>query len=152
MSSDGQHQTQERLALRSQLTAIAQAATWVESLAPRYGIPENVRLAIRLCLEEVLTNIVVHGYRQEPNGPIVLRLCMPRTDFAVFIVEDEAPQFDPLGTSELPSLNPSQSMRVGGQGIRFLRRFADSLDYEATPAGNRLQIGFSLTSSAKSAN
>ncbi len=34
-------------------------------------------------------------------------------------------------------------MRVGGQGIRLLRHFADLLEYEPISTGNRLRIGFS---------
>jgi hypothetical protein len=34
-------------------------------------------------------------------------------------------------------------MRVGGQGIRLLRQFADKLDYEQLPTGNPFKIGFS---------
>jgi hypothetical protein len=39
-------------------------------------------------------------------------------------------------------------MRVGDQGIRFLRELADVLEYEDMPAGNRLRIGFSAEGSA----
>jgi hypothetical protein len=34
-------------------------------------------------------------------------------------------------------------MRVGGQGIRFIREFADALEYEQLPVGNRFKMFFS---------
>jgi hypothetical protein len=37
---------------------------------------------------------------------------------------------------------------VGGQGIRLLRRFANALEYQTTPTGNRLCIGFTTDGSA----
>jgi hypothetical protein len=57
-------------------------------------------------------------------------------------MEDEAPPFNPLAGPELSALHPDEDFRIGGQGIRFLRRFANVLEYEATPAGNRLRMGF----------
>jgi anti-sigma regulatory factor (Ser/Thr protein kinase) len=127
---------------------MAKVVAWVEGLAPRYEIPVQVQHAIHLCLEEALTNVIVHGYHSEPDHSIDVELTAPRTGFVVFVVNDEAPPFNPLAVGELPSLNPDDPMRIGGQGIRFLRRFADSLGYETTPAGNRLTIGFSVSGRA----
>jgi RNA polymerase sigma factor (sigma-70 family) len=41
-----------------------------------------------------------------------------------------------------------EEITVGGQGVRLLRRFADALEYQATPTGNRLSIGFNVSGSA----
>jgi anti-sigma regulatory factor (Ser/Thr protein kinase) len=62
-------------------------------------------------------------------------------------VEDEAPSFNPLIAPELPELKPQDDIRVGGQGIRLLRRFTDALEYEPVPGGNRLRMGFSSVGS-----
>jgi hypothetical protein len=42
----------------------------------------------------------------------------------------------------------AESSGVGGQGIHFLRHFADKLEYELTPTGNRLRIAISAANSA----
>jgi anti-sigma regulatory factor (Ser/Thr protein kinase) len=47
---------------------------------------------------------------------------------------------------ELPPINLLDNIQVGGQGIRLLRRFADTLAYSSTPTGNRLTIGFAASS------
>jgi anti-sigma regulatory factor (Ser/Thr protein kinase) len=96
---------------------------------------------MNLCLEEALSNIMRHGYRSEGNRPITVYLTNPESGYLVFVVEDEAPQFNLLNQPELPPLNPF-SGQLGGQGIRLMRRFADTLDYDALPNGNRLRIGF----------
>ena len=147
MTGNGTHQIQERLVLRSRLSDIAQVAAWIEDLASRYGIPGNVEFAMKLCLEEALSNVIRHGYPGAQDRFITVRFTAPRDTYFLFIVDDEAPLFNPLAAPALPVLNSLEETRVGGQGIRFLRQFADALEYEQLPNGNRLRIGFSTAGS-----
>jgi anti-sigma regulatory factor (Ser/Thr protein kinase) len=133
-----------RLLLRSQLSDLAQLPPWIESLASRHSIPENVEYAIDLCLEEAVSNIIRHGYGNNAAGSVLVRFTMPGPDLFVFTIEDEAQPFNPLNA---PPPAPCAQVRVGGQGIHFLRRFADDLGYEPMPSGNRLKIVFSAVSS-----
>jgi serine/threonine-protein kinase RsbW len=149
MHLSDKHQTQTQLSLGARLAEVAKTSVWVERLASDFAIPLNVQLAVNLCLEEVLTNVIRHGYGGGSDASIVVHFSTPGADSFVFIVEDEAPRFNPLEAAELPAIHPSDEIRVGGQGIRFLRRFADSLEYEATPTGNRLRMGFSAASASK---
>ena len=143
MTGSIQEQFQDRLSLRGQLSEIAQVPAWIENLALRYYIPVDVQSGINLCLEEVLSNVIRHGYGNDEGGAVVVNFAVPRDGFFLFVVEDEAPHFNPLDSAELPALNSNDEARIGGQGIRFLRRFASTLEYEATPRGNRLSMGFS---------
>jgi anti-sigma regulatory factor (Ser/Thr protein kinase) len=131
----------ERLTLRSRISDLEQVAPWIDALVPRYEITEKSKFAIELCLEEALSNIIRHGYSNEPDHSLAVQLTNPRKGYLVFIVEDEAPPFNPVDSPDLPSY-PFEDDRVGGQGIRLMRRFADTLEYLSTPAGNRLSIGF----------
>lgn len=140
--ANGIDQTQDRLSLRSQLSQMSQLPAWIEGLAARHGIPADVQFAIDLCLEEALSNVIRHGYAGMDDRSVNVHFSTPRDGFFQFIIEDEAPLFNPLDAPELPALTPDGDSRIGGQGIRFLRHFADSLEYEPTPTGNRLSIGF----------
>ena len=140
-------ETPNQLALRGVLSEIARIPLWINSLASGYAIPDDVQLAINLCLEEVVSNVIRHGYCGEANRSVLIRFSNPRERYFVFTVEDEAPHFDPLIAPELPEISPRESIRIGGQGIRFLRRFTDALEYEPTPIGNRLSMGFSASKS-----
>jgi anti-sigma regulatory factor (Ser/Thr protein kinase) len=103
----------------------------------------DIQLGINLCLEEVLSNVMRHGYSNDADRTVVVNFAVPRDGFFLFIVDDDAPHFNPLDSAELPALNSNDEARIGGQGIRFLRRFASTLEYESTPNGNRLSMGFS---------
>jgi serine/threonine-protein kinase RsbW len=151
MTGTGSDQIEERLTLHSRLSDIAQLPVWIESIASRCAIPGDVQFAMDLCLEEVLVNIIRHGYGREADFPIRVCFKTARPGDYLFVVEDDAPPFDPLAAPELPALDSGGELRVGGQGIRLLRRFANTLEYEPTPTGNRLHIGFTADSSLKTA-
>jgi anti-sigma regulatory factor (Ser/Thr protein kinase) len=148
MTGNGKDTTEERLILRSRLSELARLPGWIERLASRHAISANTQFAMNLCLEEVLSNIIRHGYSGKPDHSIAVHFASPRKDYFVIIVEDDAPPFNPLAAPELPALSSLGEIRIGGQGIRLLRRFADALEYQATPTGNRLSIGFTAAGSA----
>jgi anti-sigma regulatory factor (Ser/Thr protein kinase) len=147
MTGNGKDTTGERLNLRSRMSDLAQLPPWIERLASRHLIPASTQFAMILCLEEVLSNIIRHGYSGKPDHSIAVHFARPREDYFVFVVEDEAPPFNPVDATEPPALSSLDDIQIGGQGIRLLRRFADSLEYQATPSGNRLRIGFTAAGS-----
>ncbi|MGD0965287.1 MAG: ATP-binding protein [Candidatus Acidiferrales bacterium] len=147
MTGSGAGQIQDQLALRSRLSDMTQLSPWIESLALRHAIPGNVQFAIELCLEEVVSNVIRHGYAGAENCSVVVQFAIPRSGYFEFCVEDEAPRFNPLDAPEPTALNPDDEIRVGGQGIRLMRQFANSVEYEPTPRGNRTRMGFSAVDS-----
>src|ERR1700674_5802162 len=96
MTGNSTKHTEERLALQSRLSEIAQLSPWIGRLASRHAIPGNVQFAINLCLEEAISNIICHGYGGQANRSVIVRFTMPRERHFVFVVEDEAPRFNPL--------------------------------------------------------
>ena len=133
-----------KLILRSQMADLALVPPWIESLAAEYEISASTQFALNLCLEEVLINIIRHGYAGRADRPIVIRYIYiaHESKSSVWVVDDEAPPFDPLAAESLPVEETLDGTRLGGLGIRLLRSFAATLKYEATPLGNRLIIGF----------
>lgn len=151
MSLHGKPETQDHLVLDSRLSEIARVAEWVEVLAARHCMSANIQLSINLCLEETLANVIRHGHADQPGHAITIDFALPRPAFFLFTVQDQAPLFNPLETPEKTALHPDEEFRIGGQGIRFLRRFADLLEYDALPSGNRLRMGFHEAETAASA-
>ena len=141
-------QSQDRFELDSQLVELSRVQAWIEAVADRHGVPSEARFSIQLCMEEVLANVVLHGYRQEPGHPIVIWSSTSEGTL-LFTIEDHAPPFDPLGHgAQNAPMEPAslESIQAGGNGIRLLRRFAGSLAYERLSDGNRLTIGFPISS------
>jgi serine/threonine-protein kinase RsbW len=133
----------EALILQGRISELAQLHSWIERWASQFAIPQDTQFAMNLCLEEVLSNIIRHGYSGDSDHRIAVHFDFQKGVRFTFIVDDQAPLFNPLEAPELPSIDLQNDVQLGGQGIRLLREFADTLEYRATLAGNRLTIGFS---------
>jgi anti-sigma regulatory factor (Ser/Thr protein kinase) len=133
----------DQLVMGSQLAEMERLPVWVDALAATYGIAENVKFAINLCLEEVVSNSIRHGYANKGGQFVTVRCSTPRPGYFIFTVEDDAAPFNPLELAALPTVGQQEEDQIGGQGIRLLRGFSDMLEYEAKPGGNLLRIGFS---------
>jgi serine/threonine-protein kinase RsbW len=142
MTVDGANKTSAvQLILRSQIEQLQLVPPWIEALAVEHMIPTDIQYAMNLCLEEILSNIIRHGYGGNPDHKIVVRY-VPADKFSVLVIDDEAPHFNPLTIDQRPIEETLDGTRIGGLGIRLVRGFATIVEYEPTPSGNRLTIGF----------
>jgi anti-sigma regulatory factor (Ser/Thr protein kinase) len=132
----------DRIVLRGALSETSHLSEWAQRLAARYCIDDELQFAIYLCLEEVVSNIIRHGYAPDHADPVTIEFSRPREGQLVFTIEDFAPPFNPLLAPEMPLIGAGGELPIGGRGIRLLRVFAHTLEHERTVAGNRLRIGF----------
>jgi len=124
------------ITLTGSLAAIGEAGDWLAAwLAPR-SAPADLAFAMRLCLEEALANIVMHGGRDE-SAAISASLAERKGAFILSVSDDGVP-FDPV-TAETP-----KDADVGGNGLILLRRYASAMRYERETDRNRLTLVFSL--------
>ena len=138
--------SEPRLTIQSRLEDLALLWPWVDSLAAECRIPQDTLYAMHLCLEEALSNVIRHGYQGRPGQPISIEFTQ-RPGVLEFIIEDQAPPFDPLALPETdpgPAPASIDEFPLGGLGIGFMRKFAGSLAYQRLPNGNQLSIGFPL--------
>jgi anti-sigma regulatory factor (Ser/Thr protein kinase) len=99
---------------------------------------------VDLCLTEIVTNIISHGYAQTtaPTDAVMVEFARESAQLVVQ-VEDSAVEFDPVA-HVLPQLPSSlDEARIGGSGLRLVRQFADRLDYRREGGVNRLTMIFS---------
>lgn len=145
MTENLDRKTGETFTLQSRISELTHLHSWIERLALKHAIPENIQFAMNLCLEEVLSNIIRHGYSGASNSSITVHFESQKGGSFTLTVEDQAPPFNPVDAPQLPPIDLHDEVQIGGQGIRLLREFADTLEYRATPAGNRLIIGFAAS-------
>ena len=135
----------DRIVLPAELSAMDRVPPWIEHRVREHNIDERMHFAVRLCLEEAVSNIIRHGSVGEHAVSAVAITCYRlQSGDLIFTVEDDGPHFNPLTVPPSPLVDEEGEIPVGGRGLRLLRGFADSLAYEATPSGNRLTIGFHI--------
>jgi serine/threonine-protein kinase RsbW len=99
--------------------------------------PEEV-LDTQLAVEEVITNIIVHGYRG-PGSEIHLSGHFTSNHIEIRIT-DSAPRFDPLSMPE-PDLDADiDERRIGGLGIYLVRQVMDTVSYRYENGKNVLTM------------
>jgi serine/threonine-protein kinase RsbW len=147
MIHTGTHKAEARLTLTSELAALTLVRPWIDVLALEHVIPASTVFAINLCLEEALSNVIRHGYSGEPGHHLTIDFASSAPGAVTFTVEDSAPPFEPAEPAHSIAPVSLEDLQPGGQGIRFLRRFSQSLRWEPLSHGNRLTIGFHFPAS-----
>lgn len=125
--------------LTSCLDQIAGLALAVQEWGEQQGIPSRTIDHINLMLDEIITNIVTHGYDNAPNEHIDVMLrhnknvvSMTITDWAkAFDITQVAP---PNLTTNLDERKP------GGVGIHIVRQLASKTTYERRGNMNILRL------------
>lgn len=94
---------------------------------------------VLLAVTEMVTNILVHGYKGQP-GPIEIQVGL-QGDTLVICLTDQAPPFDPTGITAPDISIPLEERPLGGMGIYLAKEFMDSMSYRYTPQGqNQLTL------------
>ncbi len=126
------------------MAGVRRVGAWVDELAILLNLSGETEYALRLCLEEAVTNIVHHAI-PEPGGAgdtgrdcVMLHLVATAGRLVVRI-EDRCGSFNPLATP-LPAPDEPAPEGEGGLGITLLRRHADEVSWEREGAVNRLTI------------
>ena len=94
---------------------------------------------MRLCLDEVVTNVVSYAFDGIPDPALTVELEVG-PEVLTAVVVDNGRAFDPLGHPLAPRLSDLETAPIGGFGIRLLRETASALRYERLGGRNRLTI------------
>jgi anti-sigma regulatory factor (Ser/Thr protein kinase) len=129
------------LRLSNDLTELARVVEAVDRFIASHGLPSTLAYAVNLALEEVLTNIITHGYDDDEPHAIDIRLSSD-PEWITVSVEDDAGSFDPLGTTHAePDVTASIDDRpIGGLGIFLVKKVMDHLEYRRHDGRNRLVL------------
>ncbi len=100
----------------------------VEKFGTLFGIPDKTIFEINLIVDELFSNIVSCGFRD--NGTHWININISRRDGAITIrVEDDGVPFNPK-SSQKPDLEcPMEERRIGGLGIHLVTELSDKISY-----------------------
>jgi serine/threonine-protein kinase RsbW len=127
------------LRVAADVAQLAAIRAFVAQQAHALGVDAAEIYDLVLAVNEVATNIVIHGYRGRP-GEIEIEL--RRRGAAIEIqLRDHAPPFDPTHVPA-PDLNlPLHKRPLGGMGVHVTRQIMDAIRYRVTPdGGNELTL------------
>jgi serine/threonine-protein kinase RsbW len=112
----------------SDLAALPLLNDALEAWCDASDVPVATRHALLLILDELFSNVVIHGFHHSAHGRVTVQ-AQRRPDEVEVWITDDAPPFDPLRYT-LPDVSlPIEERRVGGLGLMLVRRTADCFEY-----------------------
>jgi anti-sigma B factor antagonist len=121
------------------MRGVARVGAWVDELAILLNLSHRAEYALRLCLEEAVTNIVTHakpvpGVDAEKVGLRLIaepgQLCMT--------LQDQCEEYNPLRSGDVGATQDVSG--EGGLGIGLLRQHARDVTWSRVGPINRLML------------
>jgi anti-sigma regulatory factor (Ser/Thr protein kinase) len=115
------------------LDDLADLRLFVERTALSMGASEDEAGDLVLATHEAVTNVITHGYREEPGG---VRVTIELDNNRIIIrIYDHSPRFDPTKVAEPDISIPLDQRPPGGLGVHMMRSFTDEIIYSSSPSG-----------------
>ncbi|MCE5199224.1 MAG: ATP-binding protein [Armatimonadota bacterium] len=129
-----------RLNVAANLDSLGAIGQFIKDAAECAGLDKRAAYNLRLAVDEIATNIVMHGYEEASlNGNIEVSKEI-REDALIITLEDSGVAFDPR-TMNMPTEEdlsvPLEDRAIGGLGIYLTVNGVDRFDYERVNNHNR---------------
>ncbi len=111
----------------------------VDAFGERNKLPSDVVFAVKLAVEELLTNTVSYGYSDLEEHTIEVRLDL-RDDQLNVRITDDAIAFDPRDAKEPDTTTALKDRTVGGLGIHLVKNLMDYIEYRREGERNHLTL------------
>ena len=125
--------------LKSQFAELARLAGEIASLGTEHHLPDRVIFHLNLALEEVVSNIIRHGYGGREDGEVSLAIHLA-PEAVVVTVEDDGVPFNPLELPDPDLTVPLEEREVGGLGVYLVRQLMHEVSYRAEGGRNILRM------------
>lgn len=136
-----------RITISNSIPDIRRAADFLDGFLEQHPVPGPVAEELHVILDEVLSNVIRHGYEDDGAHEIGFALAWSGQEITLE-VDDDGRAFDPTAAPAPPPRDKNRAIEPGGLGLVFLRAFSDSVAYRREGARNRLTIRRRLPKSA----
>ena len=129
----------EPLTVPGVLYSLSAIGQYVNAAALAAGLEKKVAYRLRLAVDEVATNSIIHGYEESGSTGDVVLYSELNEETLTIIVEDTAPPFDLRSLAERPEHidKPVEDRPIGGLGVYLTIQNVDKFDYEYINHRNR---------------
>jgi serine/threonine-protein kinase RsbW len=131
--STGPLEIQMRLSSDPRLLAVVRRA--VCEFAAVWGFADDQCRSITLAVDEALSNIIRHAYKNRCDREIEMRV-QAGGDCLEFVFIDSG---EPVDRSKCWA-QPLDEIALAGRGTHLIRQIMDEVSYDQVPEGNRLRL------------
>jgi sigma-B regulation protein RsbU (phosphoserine phosphatase) len=111
----------------------------LDRLATRARLPLDTVLEIRTVCDEILANVIAHGFPDEAEHEIEVSAEMTGRRLVLTVSDDGVP-FDPLTVAPPDTSQPLEQRSIGGLGIHLVRHLVHEVTYERRGDRNVLTV------------
>jgi serine/threonine-protein kinase RsbW len=127
----------QELSIPSELKFLEDVSEFVLKAAQAANLGEDATYKLRLAVDEIATNIILHGYHEAgENGQLVLEARLDEQSLTIRL-EDTARPYDPRLAHLPDTAAPLEQRKVGGLGVHFALNAVDRFHYERVGDCNR---------------
>lgn len=113
---------------------------FISQLSDIEGIDDKSTVELRIALEEMVCNVVMHGFKKKHQQNRITISFSVKNQVVTTIISDNAPQFNPLEVKP-PDLDIAfEDREPGGMGIHLTRNLMDRVSYEYIDKHNILTL------------
>ncbi|MBN1252916.1 MAG: ATP-binding protein [Bacteroidales bacterium] len=115
--------------IKSRVSGIEIMNQKLAKICEEWKISKDVAFSMNLALEEIVTNIIEHGYKGVEDYDIIIRFTLEKDKLRIQI-KDGSPEFNPFDVEEPKDFNaPVEEREIGGIGIHLVKKFTDNFTY-----------------------
>ena len=125
--------------LKSSLSELDRLCQNLETFGQKFGFSKKLIFEINLALDELFTNIISYGFKDDEEHVIKVTLT-PDKDELCLCIEDDGMPFNPIDF-ETPDVSCSvEECKIGGLGIHIMKKLMDDVCYERCGDKNVLNL------------
>ena len=126
--------------LKNELSELVKLHTHLKSLRHQLGQSQRNCLELNLVLEEIVTNIINHGFKDDAQHRIQVSITLDDDDILTVRTVDDGRPFNPINAKTPKMTSKVEKRPIGGLGLVLIRRYSDDISYERRGKQNILTI------------
>jgi anti-sigma regulatory factor (Ser/Thr protein kinase) len=129
----------EELHITNEINQLDHLNEFLRQTTGGFDLRPDVRMNLRLAIEEAVANVILYAYPGETNQDICIRVEHSDTEISI-VVTDSGLAFDPTAEKEPDVSLPCERRPVGGLGIVLMKQLMTKVSYSRTGNKNVLTM------------
>lgn len=121
-----------KLFYKNNFSSLEKLASDIEAYSRKNHIPEAATYALNLCLDELLTNIISYGRKDNAQDSQIEMDLSSSNNQVIATMRDAGVPFNPLENcpTSPDTHSPIEERPIGGLGVYFLEQYMDKVEYK----------------------